>query len=65
MMFGSCQAIFTDVLGVKHAVAKIVPKLLNCEQNQCRMDIAQEMLMTFNYDPDLHKNFITRNELWV
>lgn len=27
--FGSCQAIFTDVLGMKRAAAKIVPKLLN------------------------------------
>ena len=27
--FGSCQAIFTDVLSMKHATAKIVPKLLN------------------------------------
>ena len=24
--FGSCQAIFTDVLGMKRAAAKIVPK---------------------------------------
>ena len=25
--FGSCQVIFTDVLGMKHAAAKIVPNL--------------------------------------
>ena len=25
----SCQAIFTDVLAIKHAAAKIFPKLLN------------------------------------
>ena len=30
--FGSCQAIFTDVLGIKRATAKIVPKLQNFEQ---------------------------------
>ena len=24
--FGSCQAIFTDVLGMKRAAAKIIPK---------------------------------------
>ena len=29
ILFGLCQAIFTDVLGMKHAAAKIVPKLLN------------------------------------
>ena len=31
--FGSCQAIFTDVLGMKHAAAMIVLKLLNIEKN--------------------------------
>ena len=30
--FGSCQAIFTDVLGMKRAAVKIVPKLLNFDQ---------------------------------
>ena len=49
---GSCQAIFTDILGMKRAAAKIVPKLLNFEQKYHRMDIVQEMLMTFNDDPD-------------
>ena len=32
--FGSCQAIFTDVLGMKRAATKINPKLLNFEQKQ-------------------------------
>ena len=27
--FGSCQEIFTDVLGMKRAAAKIIPKLIN------------------------------------
>ena len=63
--FGSCQLIFTDVLGMKQAAAKIVLKLLNFEQKQHRMDIAQEMLTTFNDDPDLLKNVITGNESWM
>ena len=50
---GSCQVIFTDVLGIKRAAAKIVPKLLSFEQKQRRIDIVQEMLTTFNDDPDL------------
>ena len=40
MSFGSCQAIFTDVLSMKRAAAKIVPKLINFEQKQRRMGIA-------------------------
>ena len=60
--FGSCQAILTDVLGMKRAAAKIVPKLLNFEQNQRLMDIAQKMLTTFNDNPDLPKKIITGGE---
>ena len=45
--------------------AKIVPKLLNFEQKQYRMDIAQDMLMTFNDDPDLQKKVITDDESWM
>ena len=44
--FGSCQAIFTDVLGMKHVAGKIVQKLLNFEQKQRYMDIAQDTLTT-------------------
>ena len=40
--FGSCQAIFMDILGTKRKSAKIIPKLLNFEQNQRCMDTAQE-----------------------
>ena len=60
--FGLCQAIFMDVLDMKRATAKIVPKLLNFEQTQHCMDIAQEMLTTFNGDPDLIKNVKTSSK---
>ena len=50
---------------MKRATANIVPKLLNFEQKQRRMDVAQEMLTTFNDDPDLLKKVITGNESWV
>ena len=60
--FFSCQGIFTDILGIKRAVVKIVQKLLNFEQKQCHMNIAQEILTTFNDDPDLLKKVITGDE---
>ena len=44
--FGSCQEIFMDVLGMKHAAVKIVSKLLKFKQKLRRMDIAQEMLIS-------------------
>ena len=58
MMFGSCQASFTNVLGMKCAAAKIVPKLLNFEKKQSRTDIAHEMSTTFNDNPDLLEKVI-------
>ena len=50
---------------MKYAVAKIVPKLKNFEQKQRRMEIAQEILTTFNDDPDLLKKVITAGKSWV
>ena len=47
---------------MKRAAAKIVPKLLNFEQKQHRMDIAQEMLTMFYDDPELLKKIITSDE---
>ena len=63
--FGLCQAIFTDVLGMKCAAEKIIPKLLYIEKNQCRMDIAQEMLAMFKNNSDLFKKVITGDESWL
>ena len=50
---------------MRRVAAKIVPILLNFKQNQRRMSIAQEMLTTFNDDPDLLKKVITDDESWV
>ena len=43
----------------------IVPNLLNFDQKQRRMNIAQEMLTMFNDDSDLLKKVITGDESWV
>ena len=40
-------------------------KLLNFEQKERRMDVAEEMLTTFNDDSGVHKMIISGNELWV
>ena len=47
IQFSFSQAIFRHVLDMKRASAKIIPKLLNYEQKQYRIDIAQEILTTF------------------
>ena len=50
---------------MKCVQAKIVPKLLNFEQKQRRMVIAQEILTTFNDVSDLLKKVITGDASWV
>ena len=61
--FGSSQVqeISTNVLGMKRTAAKIVPKLLNFEQKQRRMGIAQ-ILTTFHDNRDLLEKVITGDE---
>ncbi|XP_025262344.1 laccase-15 [Camponotus floridanus] len=56
---GSCYAIFSGVLGMQRVAAKFVSKLLNFDQKQRRVDIAQELLNAINDDPDLLKRVIT------
>lgn len=41
--FGSCQTIFENVLGVICAIAKIFSTLINFEQKQRGINIAQEL----------------------
>ena len=49
--FGSCQAIFTDIFGMKRVAPNTAQKKFM--QIERRMDIVQEMLTTFNGDPYL------------
>ena len=51
--FGSWQATFTHVLGIEKATAKIASKFVHFEQKQQCIDIAQDILTTFNDDLDL------------
>ena len=61
----SCHEIFSNVLGMKRVAAKFVPKLLNFEQKQRRMEVAQESLNDVNDDAELLKRIITGDETWV
>ena len=62
---GSCHEIFSNTLGMKRVAAKCVPKLLNFEQKQRRMEVAQESLNEVNDDTELLKRIITGNETLV
>ncbi|UYV63995.1 hypothetical protein LAZ67_2006278 [Cordylochernes scorpioides] len=62
---GSCHSIFINDLGMRRVAAKFVPKLLNCDQKQHRMNIANEMLDSVRDDLNLLQRVITGDEAWV
>ncbi|UYV73503.1 hypothetical protein LAZ67_10003842 [Cordylochernes scorpioides] len=62
---GSCHSIFINDLGMRRVATKFVPKLLNCDQKQNRMNIANEMLDSVRDDPNLLQRVITGDEAWV
>ncbi|UYV70543.1 RGS7 [Cordylochernes scorpioides] len=62
---GSCHSIFINDLGMRRVAAKFVQKLLNCEQKQHRINIANEMLDSVRDDPNLLQRVITGAEAWV
>ena len=56
--FGSYQAMFTNVLGMKNAAVKIFANL-------SKNNIAWTLLTTINDNPDLLKKVIAGGESWV
>ncbi|UYV75689.1 hypothetical protein LAZ67_13001022 [Cordylochernes scorpioides] len=50
---------------MRRVAAKFVPKLLNCDQKQHRMNIANEMLDSVHDDPNLLQRVITGDEAGV
>ncbi|KYN36545.1 hypothetical protein ALC56_09090 [Trachymyrmex septentrionalis] len=62
---GSCHSIFTNDLGMRQVAAKFVPKLLNFDQKQHRINIAKELLDSVRDGPNLLQRVITGDESWV
>ncbi|UYV69087.1 hypothetical protein LAZ67_6002340 [Cordylochernes scorpioides] len=65
ILIGSCHSIFINDLGMRLVDTKFVPKLLNCDQKQHRINIANEMLDSVRDDPNLPQRVITDDEAWV
>lgn len=59
----SGQEILTDVSGMRRVSAKFIPKLLNFDEKNRRMSIAQELLNDVNNDLDLLKRVLTGDEV--
>jgi len=62
---GSCDAILTDNLHMKHVCAKFVPPLLTDDQREQRQTIAGDLLERSCEDVQFLKNIVTGDESWV
>jgi transposase len=62
---GSAHSILTEDLHMCRVVAKFVPKLLLQEHQQLRLEVARDMLVCANGDPEFLKTVITGDETWV
>jgi len=62
---GSVHTILTADLGLRSVSAKFVPKLLTMEQEQLRLEIAQDMLDCVESDSNFLNTVVTGDESWV
>ena len=57
--------ILNKILGMTHACAKFIPKLLTTEQKDLSSEIAQDNLDMVSDDENVLKKVITSDESWV
>jgi len=63
--FKSVHNIMTDILGMKHVAARLVPKELSFVQKDHRMKVAADMISRASTDQTFMKRIITGDETWV
>ena len=57
--------IITEDLGMRKICAKMVPKLLNNDQKQRRVEVCEDILQRVETEPDLLERVITGDESWI
>ena len=55
----ACEQIITEDLGMRKICAKIVPKLLNDDQKERRVQVCQDILERLEIETDLLQRVIT------
>ena len=61
----SVRTILTQDLSMRKVCAKMVPRLLNDDQKQRRLNTAQEILQHLEEDATFLDNVVTGDESWV
>ena len=57
--------IITEDLNMRKVCAKMVPRLLNDDQKDRRVQVCQDILERLETDPYLLRRVITGNESWI
>jgi len=63
--YGTCQAVLTQDLNMRHVAAKFVPQILTAEQKEWRLSAATNMLQEAESDEKFMGQIITGDETWV
>ena len=64
LSYGSCQRILADELNMRQIAAKFVPRLLNNDQWDQRVQVCTKPQKTVRHDPNLSR-VITGDESWL
>ena len=60
----SVWKIITEDLGMRKVCARMVPRLLNDDQKERRMQVCQDIMERLQTEPDLLRRVITGDETW-
>ena len=61
----SVWKIITEDLGMRKICAKMMPKLLDYDQKERRVEVCQDILEHLQTEPDLLQRVITGDESWI
>jgi len=65
VVYGTCQRILTEELGVHHVAVKFVPRILTADQMQQCVSVCTELRQLTSDDETFLSRVITGDESWV
>ncbi|PNF20516.1 hypothetical protein B7P43_G06298 [Cryptotermes secundus] len=65
LSYGICQRILSEELNMRRIAAKFVPRLLQNEQKQHRLEVCRELQQQLQEDPNFLSKVVTGDESWV
>ena len=65
LSYRSCQCILVEELHMRRIAAKFVPRLLNNDQRDHRIQVCTELQEAVRHDPNFLSRVITGDESWV